>query len=149
LIAGNSAGATIMGSYLVRGHPSEDNSILMHPGYEREFGYLTTTAIDQHVRARGRKNDLAEVVAAHRELPGIGVDERTAAIVQQNPMRVIGAGHVFITNGAVHDGKRYYRLSAGTGFDLADGSVLCLTVRREFHDHAPESEPHWADRPTG
>ncbi|MGH7045751.1 MAG: Type 1 glutamine amidotransferase-like domain-containing protein [Stellaceae bacterium] len=47
LIAGTSAGATILGSYLVRGAPSEGNSILMYPGYERGFAYLSNVAIDQ------------------------------------------------------------------------------------------------------
>ncbi|HZP20416.1 MAG TPA: Type 1 glutamine amidotransferase-like domain-containing protein, partial [Bauldia sp.] len=78
LLAGVSAGATIMGSYLVRGHPSDDASIMMWPGYDKGWGYLTNVAIDQHVSARGREAHLAEVVAARPELLGIGLDEGTA-----------------------------------------------------------------------
>jgi cyanophycinase len=53
LIAGSSAGASIMGSYLVRGSPSS-NKVLMSPGHERGFGFLRNVAIDQHIVVRGR-----------------------------------------------------------------------------------------------
>jgi cyanophycinase len=124
LLAGVSAGATIMGSYLVRGHPSDDASIMMWPGYESGFGYLTNIAIDQHVSARDRQRDLAPVIAAHPELLGIGLDEGTGGVVQQNEMRVVGAGNIFITDGRTYDGEPYYRLSAGDRFDLATWSKL-------------------------
>ncbi len=120
LLAGVSAGATIMGSYLVRGHPSDDASIMMWPEYESGFGYLTNVAIDQHVSARNRERDLAPVIAAHPELLGIGLDEGTGGVVQQNEMRVVGSGNIFITDGRDHDGEPYYRLSAGDRFDLAN-----------------------------
>jgi cyanophycinase len=123
LIAGNSAGATVLGSYLVRGHPSDDNSILMYPGYERGFGYLTNSAIDQHVSTRNREYDLAAVVAAHPNLLGVGIDESTAVVVQRNMMRVIGTGCIFITDGDIHDGKPYYQLRAGAQFNLSNWSV--------------------------
>ncbi|MBV8133600.1 MAG: cyanophycinase [Alphaproteobacteria bacterium] len=123
LISGTSAGATIQGSYLVRGAPS-GNTILMSPGHERGFGYLTNVAIDQHVRARGRETDLAKVVSAHPGLLGIGIDEGTAIIVNGNTMTVIGIGLVFINDGATHDGQPYYALTGGMRFDLASWSVL-------------------------
>lgn len=118
-LVGVSAGATIMGSYMVRGHPSDDASIMMWPGYETGFGYLTKVAIDQHVSARGRERDLATVIAAHPELLGIGLDEGTGGVVQGHGMRVVGSGDIFITDGRDHAGEPYYRLSAGDRFDLA------------------------------
>jgi cyanophycinase len=123
LIAGTSAGATIQGSYLVRGAP-ESNSILMAPGHERGFGYLSNVAIDQHVRERGRENDLSVVVAAHPGLLGVGIDESTAVIVQHNAMTVIGRGAVRITDGAEHGGAPFYVLKPGARFDLANWRVL-------------------------
>lgn len=123
LIAGTSAGATIQGSYLVRGAP-QGNRILMAPGHERGFGYLGNVAIDQHISARGREGDLAEVVAANPGLLGIGIDESTAILVQRNVATVIGAGRVFITDGTDHDGKPDYPLSPGDRFDLATWSRL-------------------------
>jgi cyanophycinase len=123
LISGTSAGATIQGSYLVRGAP-EGNHILMSPGHERGFGYMTNVAIDQHVIARARTRDMATVIAARPGLLGIGIDEATAVIVQRNTMTVIGRSSVLITDGALHDGEPYYTLTPGTRFDLAAWSVL-------------------------
>lgn len=124
LLTGVSAGATIMASYLVRGHPSDDASIMMWPGYEAGWGYLTNAAIDQHVSARNREAHLAEIVAAHPELLGIGLDEGTGAVVERNGMRVVGSGDVFITDGQDHAGLPYYRLSSGARFDLAAWRAL-------------------------
>jgi cyanophycinase len=123
LIAGSSAGASIQGSYLVRGSP-EGNGIMMAPGHERGFGYLRNAAIDQHVLARGRRRDLAKVVAKHPELLGIGIDEGTAALVQGNTMTVIGRSVILITDGADHGGEPYYTLPHGTRFDLATWTIL-------------------------
>jgi len=118
LISGSSAGATIQGSYLVRGS-RRSNRILMAPGYERGFGYLANVAIDQHVTQRGRDNDLSIVVAAHPGLLGIGIDESTAVIVRGNTMTVIGQGVVRITDGADHAGEPFFTLRPGARFDLA------------------------------
>ena len=67
VIAGTSAGATIQGSYLVRG-AREGNTIMMAKGYEQGFGFLRNVAVDQHLLKRKRENDLVPVVQAHPEL---------------------------------------------------------------------------------
>jgi cyanophycinase len=123
LISGSSAGATIQGSYLVRG-ARRSNRILMAPGYEQGFGFLSNVAIDQHVTQRGRDNDLSIVVAAHPGLLGLGIDESTAVIVQGNTMTVIGKGVVRITDGAQHTGELFYTLKPSARFDLASWQAL-------------------------
>jgi cyanophycinase len=123
LIAGSSAGATIQGSYLVRGSP-KGAGIMMAPGHERGFGYLQNVAIDQHVLARGRANDMAEVIAAHPGLLGLAIDEGTAALVEKNMLTVLGRSVILVTDGASHDGKSYYTLPAGSRFDLATWAVI-------------------------
>jgi cyanophycinase len=122
LISGTSAGATIQGSFLVRGSP-RSNEILMAPGYERGFGYLSNVAIDQHVRERDREKDLSVVVAAHPGLLGVGLDASAAVIVQGNTMTVIGDGVVWITDGADHGGEPFYTLQPGARFNLATWQV--------------------------
>ncbi len=74
VIGGTSAGATIQGSYLVRG-AREGNHIMMARGYEVGFGYLQGVAVNQHLIARKRENDLVSVVDTHPDLLGIGIDE--------------------------------------------------------------------------
>jgi len=119
VIGGSSAGATIQGSYLVRGAP-EGNHILMAPGHEEGFGFLKHTAIDQHVLARKRDTDLAEVLKAHPELLGLGIDEGTAAIVRGNHLRVSGSSQVLVHGAAQpgQDRETFLRLKAGDQFDL-------------------------------
>jgi cyanophycinase len=117
VIGGSSAGATIQGSYLVRG-AREGNDILMAKGYEQGFGYLRGVAIDQHILPRKRADDLVQVIGAHPELLGIGIDESTAIIVEGDRFEVIGRGVVGIYDGKDHDGKRYYFLGPGEHFDL-------------------------------
>ena len=117
VIGGSSAGATIQGSYLVRG-AREGNDILMAKGYEQGFGYLRGVAIDQHILPRRRADDLVPVIEAHPDLLGIGIDESSAIVVNGDRFEVIGRGVVGIYDGKDHDGKRYYFLAPGERFDL-------------------------------
>lgn len=123
LIAGSSAGATIQGSFLVRGSP-DGNRIMIDPRHVRGFGFLRNVAIDQHIVARHRESDLARVIALHPGLLGIGIDEGTAILVLGNQFTVIGPSVVAITDGALHDGLPYYLLREGARFDLATWRVL-------------------------
>lgn len=117
VIGGTSAGATIQGSYLVRG-AREGNTIMMAKGYEEGLGFLRGVAIDQHLNTRKREADLGPVIAAHPELLGIGLDESTAIIVRGDEFEIIGPGRVAVNDGRDHDGKPYYFLKAGDRFDL-------------------------------
>jgi cyanophycinase len=118
VIGGSSAGATIQGSYLVRG-AREGNHIMMAKGYEEGFGYLRGVAIDQHLLVRRRADDLVEVIAKKPELLGLGLDEPAAIVVQGDRMEVIGRSVVGVYDGKDHDGKKYYFLAPGEMFDLA------------------------------
>ena len=120
VIGGSSAGATIQGSYLVRG-AREGNTIMMAPGYEQGLGFLRKSAIDQHVLTRHRENDLDQVIDRYPALLGIGIDESTAIVVHGNQFEVIGKSKVLIHDSKYRpqeDGKRYYLLQAGDRFDL-------------------------------
>ena len=120
VVGGSSAGATIQGSYLVRGDPASpgnpdgDNTIMMVPGHEAGFALLPDSAIDQHVIARHREKDLVRVIAAHPKLLGIGIDQETAIVVHGDDFEVIGDSRVII-----HDGKKpFYFLTHGQKFNL-------------------------------
>src|SRR5262249_19750962 len=90
VIGGSSAGATISGSDPVRGG-GEGNTVMMAKGYEQGLGFLRGVAIDQHLLARHRENDMLPVIAAHPDLLGIGLDEGTAIVVHGDTARVVGA----------------------------------------------------------
>lgn len=113
VIGGTSAGATIQGSYLVRGAVA-GNEIMMSPGHEEGFGYLKKVAVDQHLLTRHREKDLLSVIERHPDLLGIGIDEGTAIVVKGDVFEVVGASKV-----AIYDNpKTFYFLQAGDRFDL-------------------------------
>ncbi len=128
VIGGSSAGASIQASYMVRGAP-EGNTIMMAPGHEQGLGFLRGVAVDQHIITRHREGDLAQVVRAHPELLGIGIDEDTAIEVHGDTATVLGRSKVAITDGRDHDGKPYYFLSSGDRFDLSSRTLLAAGAR--------------------
>ena len=119
VIGGSSAGATIQGSFLARGD-TRTNEIMMGDHLEG-FGFLTNSAIDQHLLQRNRQFDLVEVIQAHPELLGIGIDENTAIVVTGNDFEVIGESYVAIFDNErmIGDHGFFFFLAAGDHFDLA------------------------------
>lgn len=109
VIGGSSAGATIQGSFLVRGD-TETNQIMMG-NHQDGFGFLPRSAVDQHLLARNRQCDLIPVVEKHLDLLGIGIDENTAAVVKDDTLRAVGESKV-----AIYDHHRWTR---------ADGPLDC------------------------
>ena len=119
VIGGSSAGASIQGSFLVRGD-TRTNTIMMGD-HQRGFGYLRNVGIDQHVIMRNRQFDMIEVIEAHPELLGIGLDEDTALIVQGDRGEVIGRSFALIYDNQSTTGPdgKFYFLAPGDRIDLA------------------------------
>lgn len=119
VIGGSSAGASIQGSFLVRG--DTESNLVMMGDHQVGFGYLRGVGIDQHVLRRNRQFDLIEVVDAHPELLGIGIDENTALVVRGDVGTVIGQSYVLIYDdqSTVGDGGDFFFLSPGDRINLA------------------------------
>jgi cyanophycinase len=114
VIGGGSSGATVQGSYMVRGSSNpDDNTIMMAPGHEIGFGFFSNATIDQHVDARGRENDLAVVMKAHPDLLGLGLDQSTSMTVHGDTLTVNGPDRLAVWDHMDHDGKGYYYLREG------------------------------------
>ena len=119
VIAGDSAGATIQGSFMVRnqGAPNFDRDVMVDPRYTTEgFAFIKNVAIDQHITQYRRENHLAEVLRKHPELLGIGIDQDTAIIVRGDVFGVIGSGSVFVWNDA--SGPLRPLLTKGDRYDM-------------------------------
>lgn len=119
VIAGSSAGASIMGSFLIRGDTK--GSETMMGDHQEGFGFLRNVGIDQHVLKRNRQFDMLEVIKTHPNLLGIAIDEDTAIVVDQDSFEVIGKSYVLI-----YDNQRqippagpFYFLTAGDRYNLA------------------------------
>ena len=118
VVGGSSAGATILGSYLVRGDTAT-NTVMMGD-HEEGFGFLRQTAIDQHLLRRNRQFDLIEVIEAHPNLLGLGLDEDTAIVVRGDEFEVLGRSYVAVYDyqRLLDSGGRFYFLGAGDRYDL-------------------------------
>ena len=118
VISGSSAGASIMGSFLVRGD-TQTNTVMMGDHVEG-FALLKNVGIDQHLLRRNRQFDLLEVIESHPELLGIGIDEDTAIVVEGDRFEVIGQSYAVIYDNQRKippDGKFYF-LAPGDRYDM-------------------------------
>jgi cyanophycinase len=95
VVGGTSAGASIQAEFLVRGDPAT-NQVIVAPEYDVGFGFLTGTAVDQHLLTRAREDDLWEVLRLRPDLLGIGLDEGTALVVTGDRAEVIGSSQVYL-----------------------------------------------------
>ncbi len=124
VIGGSSAGATIQGDFLVRGHPL-GNSTMVAEGYQRGFAFLPRVAIDQHFTQRHRQADLRSVVLRYPKYLGIGIDEATALIVQGNRAQVAGSHAVhFLTADRLDQPNEFLSARAGDQISLQPLAVI-------------------------
>ncbi len=135
VIGGNSAGATIQGDYLVRGD-STTNTIVMtdEPNHQKGFEFLRRSAIDQHIDARNRWDDLIPVIKRFPHLLGIGISEDTAIIVKGDQFEVIGNSKV-----AIHDNTRKYSAWAKPYYLLSAGDIYNMRTRQVGKARHPPS----------
>ncbi len=100
LIAGTSAGASVMSETMLVGGSSaithRIGDLHMSPG----LGLIQDVIIDQHFAERGRFGRLIGAVAHNPRVLGIGIDEDTAAIIEGHAFRVIGSGAVYAVDAA-------------------------------------------------
>jgi len=143
VVGGSSAGASIMGSYLVRGD-TKTNTVMMGD-HETGLGLMKDCAIDQHLLALNRQFDILEILDAHPELLGIGLDENTAIVVHGDEFEVIGESFVAVYDGTfcqfVRDksdwsieipeitilpkgSERFYLLGTGRKYSLSERRVI-------------------------
>jgi cyanophycinase len=126
VIGGSSAGATIQGEYLVRGDTSGPNVMMTEePNHQKGFEFLRQTAIDQHINARNRWDDLIPVIQKMPHLLGLGISEGTAIVVTGDRFEVVGKWMV-----AVHDNARLYQPWEKPYFVLAPGDAYDMKARR-------------------
>ena len=120
VVAGSSAGASIQGSFLIRG-ASTGNGIMDAPGRNVGFAFLRGVGIDQHVVARERLPDLADsVMRKYPDTLFISEDEGTAWVVQADNAEIIGRSKAFVYNGKdkTDDGKPFLTLRPGDRYNL-------------------------------
>jgi cyanophycinase len=138
VIAGSSAGASILGSFLWRGDTK--GAQIEIGDHTQGLGFLKNSAIDQHILVRNRQFALVDFIRKAPQLIGIGLNEATAVLVQRDTLTVMGKSYVAIydyntiinsskhvVNGredfASSDGPFFF-LGAGQRYDLAKRQVI-------------------------
>jgi len=139
VVAGTSAGASIMGDILVRG--DSNNSTIMLGNYQNGFGFISNFAIDQHHIARNRQFDMFELKNEKPDVLGIGIDENTGVILHESKFRVIGKSYVTIYDNTrwseerdtiyqlQKNDKQFYTLSNGYEYDLTKRKAITKNDR--------------------
>jgi cyanophycinase len=143
VVAGTSAGASIQSSPMVAfgtgGATPKQRMTQVAAG----LGLVASSVIDQHFDQRNRYGRLLMIVSQSPQLLGIGVDEDTAAIVEQvgehEVLRVTGRGSVTIFDPArmvsnAHEARRsapllasgviLHMLPAGAAYDLTTRTLV-------------------------
>jgi cyanophycinase len=96
------------------------------------FGLISNVIIDQHFRQRDRIGRLLSLVASNPGLLGVGIDEDTAAVIDdQGTLKVIGRHSVTIVDGShmvsdIHQVKRYGEIT------ISDARLHVLSPGRRF-----------------
>jgi cyanophycinase len=127
LIAGTSAGASIMSeTMLVRGTNQESyriGDLHMAPG----LGLVRDMIIDQHFAERGRIGRLLGAVAHNPRVLGIGIDEDTAAIIENASLKVVGRAAVYVVDGAESSHTNVAEAEADYPLSMHDVRLHVLT----------------------
>ena len=116
IIAGESAGAIVQGSYTVRGNP--EKPVLMVEGSEKGLGLLQNVAINPHLSDQKRENELVTVIDKYPFLLGIGIDDNAGLLIRNGIGEVFGQGRIAIYDNKQYKGGWYYWLKPGDKFDF-------------------------------
>jgi cyanophycinase len=98
LVAGTSAGASVVCETMLVSGPSEEShrsseGLKMAPG----LGLFKDAIVDQHFSERGRFGRLVGAVAHNPRNLGVGLDEDTAIVIQKDKsLYVVGSGAVYL-----------------------------------------------------
>lgn len=123
ILAGNSAGAVVLGEHVLRpdlaGAPSTSATPL------RGFGFFRHAVLDLQVNTRHRWSDLAPVIRTRPDLIGFGLSETTALLVTGDRCEIIGKWNVAVHDATwvPHPGEAAFRL-------LQPGDAFNLQTRR-------------------
>ena len=138
-IGGTSAGAMMMSSSTLLSGAADCaprlGSIEMAPGME----LLESSVIDTHFSQRGRHGRLLSTVAHNPQVLGIGIDERTAAVIQGDKFEVIGEGAVTVicAKNSMHTNLPYIRTEDTIGIFGVNFHVLPAGYKYDLQKREP------------
>lgn len=132
VVAGTSAGASILSAHMVALGASGATPKLRMAQMFAGFGLISNVIIDQHFRQRDRIGRLLSLVAGNPGLLGLGIDEDTALVIDDRGiMKVVGRHSVTIVDGShmvsdIFQVKRYGEIT------ISDVRLHVLGPGRKF-----------------
>jgi cyanophycinase len=101
VIAGTSAGAAAVPETMLISGASEESPRVASLGMAPGLGLLKGVVVDSHFAERGRLGRLLGAVAQNPYNLGLGIDENTAIVVENDrQFHVIGTGAVYVIDGS-------------------------------------------------
>ncbi|HYI25960.1 MAG TPA: cyanophycinase [Thermomicrobiales bacterium] len=132
IVAGTSAGASILSAHMVALGASGNTPKLRMAQMVAGFGLISNVILDQHFRQRDRIGRLLALVASNPGLLGIGIDEDTAAIIDdQGVIEVIGRHSVTIVDGS-EIFSDIFQVKAYGEITVSNARLHLLTPGRRF-----------------
>lgn len=150
-VGGTSAGASVVAEHMIAFGASGATPKQRMSQLAVGLGLVRGVVIDQHFQQRNRYGRLLSLVAQSPSMLGIGVDEDTAAIIEDGVLRVVGRGAVSIVDGSrlvtnspsIHQsapllasGAILHVLPSGERFDLATRSLVTPADPLPPHERA-------------
>ncbi len=149
VIAGTSAGAMAMAHHMIAGGSPSESFIKGAVRMKKGLNLIPELVVDTHFVRRGRFGRLAEAVAIHPSLVGVGLAEDTGIIIRNHKdFQFIGSGMVIVMdgNGLGHNAHSLLKkgtpmtmsnlkthiLSNGDRFDLETREVHVLALEEKF-----------------
>lgn len=134
IISGTSAGAAVMPKTMIaygKGGPTPREGIAQFaPG----LGLTDTIVFDQHFRQRDRLGRLIYMIAANPRLLGIGIDENTAAIVEDEAkVTVVGTGAITVVDGSEMESTDVAEAEKGRPSAVSNLRIHVLTPGCSYH----------------
>lgn len=141
IIGGTSAGAAVMPKVMIaygKGGPTPRERIAQFaPG----LGLTDKIVFDQHFRQRDRLGRLLYLIAAHPGLLGVGIDENTAAIVQDElSITVTGSGAVTVVDGSEIELTNVAEVENGGAVAVNNVRIHILTSGCSFDANTRKAE---------
>lgn len=126
IVAGTSAGASIIGSHMMSGGESAETARKGMVEMVAGFGLLQDVIVDQHFSQRGRIGRLLVLFAANPGLLALGIDEDTGALISSDgTFEVIGTNSVIVLDGR-HVVSNYFRQGQGEVVSVTGSSLHVL-----------------------
>ncbi len=132
VIGGTSAGAAVMSQLMIASGP-------IVPKLGAGFGFLPGVVVDQHFLKRNRVNRLIDVLSKHPGWAGLGIDEKSAVVVQGRSLTVVGESYALICQAAGHDRPASCQvLQPGERADLV---AVCRNALARTQPQFPAAKP--------